>query len=447
MTGLIDFFIGTTPFETRFEKYKVRILVIVLLVLVTLTFIYPILNLLTGVYKIYFIGKVVMPFVFSTLVASTLYLVKKGKIVFAGSFISLIIMILEVLFIYFAVKSGQSFRYLVSSNYFLIFFLIFTTLFATRTILIINFSIASIGTYLTYLVDKPNLTPEFAKIADNAIFTYEFSLIISFLFLFFFIRIVERSIKELKIESVEREAKNKKLNKLFESAKKASRKLENISKGLNTSSVALIDSSQSSAANIEEISASIEELHSSFSENAAQSKITANAAQETADTIEISNEAIKETINSVHQINSKIDFINEIASKTHMLAINAAIEAARAGEAGKGFFVVSDEIKKLAESSQLAAKEIVSIIEESLIVSDKANNSLNNVNTQTLRTRDFIFNVSNSTDEQQMNITQISGSVNDINNAAQGAVGVSDNLTQSVANLMQVSIDLKKMFD
>ena len=107
----------------------------------------------------------------------------------------------------------------------------------------------------------------------------------------------------------------------------------------------LIDSSQNSAANIEEISASIEELHSSFSENAEQSKATANAAQETANTIENSNKAIKETINSVHQINSKVGFYYpKLQRKTHMLAINAAIEAARAGEKGKGFLVVSDEI-------------------------------------------------------------------------------------------------------
>ncbi|WP_343730243.1 PAS domain-containing methyl-accepting chemotaxis protein [Duganella sp.] len=75
------------------------------------------------------------------------------------------------------------------------------------------------------------------------------------------------------------------------------------------------------------------------------------------------NQAIQTSSGEVHEI---VDAIGDIAAQTHLLAFNAAIEAARAGEHGKGFSVVANEVRKLAEKSAGAAREIAKLINQTV---------------------------------------------------------------------------------
>jgi methyl-accepting chemotaxis protein len=148
------------------------------------------------------------------------------------------------------------------------------------------------------------------------------------------------------------------------------------------------------------------------------------------------NMAINGLDNKTKDITTITDTIISISEQTNLLALNAAIEAARAGEAGKGFSVVADEIRKLAEQSSVAVKQIMTIIEEIQAETSKTINAIGTISSTILAQNEAMESTSGS-------FTTIAETVRTITNDSKSVTGFINEIAEHkegfVKSLQQIT--------
>lgn len=214
---------------------------------------------------------------------------------------------------------------------------------------------------------------------------------------------------------------------------------------------------QQSAA-VVETAASMEELTSTVKQNAENAHHASQLATDASHNASRGGDIISDVISTMGRISQSsgkigeiISVINGIAFQTNILALNAAVEAARAGEQGRGFAVVAGEVRNLAHRSSLAAKEIETLISESLSrvsngteLVNRAGNTMEDIVRSVTQVRDIMGEIAAASDEQNRGITQIAQAMTEMDTTTQQNAALVEESSAAASSLEEQALELEK---
>ncbi|RZI44412.1 HAMP domain-containing protein [Herbaspirillum sp. HC18] len=213
------------------------------------------------------------------------------------------------------------------------------------------------------------------------------------------------------------------------------------------------------ASSLEETASSMEELTSTVKQNADNARQANGLAQTASDVAVRGGDVVAQVVGTMGSINESsrkivdiIGVIDGIAFQTNILALNAAVEAARAGEQGRGFAVVASEVRNLAQRSAAAAKEIKTLISDSVEKVDagsklveQAGATMEEVVESIKRVTDIMGEITAATHEQTAGIEQINQAIAQMDQVTQQNASLVEEAAAAAASMQDQSKNLAQV--
>jgi methyl-accepting chemotaxis protein len=223
-----------------------------------------------------------------------------------------------------------------------------------------------------------------------------------------------------------------------------------------SASTDLSQRSEQAAANLEESASAMEQISATVLQSADTTRTVSQLASENASVADQGGRTISQVVTSMQavqasstQISEIIGVIDGIAFQTNILALNAAVEAARAGEHGRGFAVVASEVRALAQRSSSAAREIKTLITDSVErveagtrVVGAAGSEMAELVSKAERMKALMTEIFTSTTEQSAGVRQVGGSIQALDQQTQQNAALVEQTAAAAAGLHHQAIAL-----
>lgn len=260
---------------------------------------------------------------------------------------------------------------------------------------------------------------------------------------------------------------------LLEALSKMRNSLESIVEGIRSGTDSIVSESQQIASGNVELSQRTEEQAASLERTASSMEEITSTVRQSADNTTTANQQMGEasqitrkgeesvgkvvvTMQGINESSRKIvdiiSVIDSIAFQTNILALNAAVEAARAGEQGRGFAVVASEVRNLAQRSATAAKEIKTLINNSVERVEigigqvnEAGQNMNRIMAAIEEVQDMVGSISLATREQSAGIEQVNSAIAQIDQVTQQNTALVEEAAASAESLKERARDLSQL--
>ncbi len=258
---------------------------------------------------------------------------------------------------------------------------------------------------------------------------------------------------------------------------------------ISSSTEQLAAGAQEQSSQSAEVAGAVEEMTKTIIENSRNASDTADTTKRAKATAEKGGNVVRQTVEGIKdiakvvnksadtvkalgrssdQIGEIISVIDDIADQTNLLALNAAIEAARAGEQGRGFAVVADEVRKLAERTTKATKEIASMIKQiqtdtkdavfsmdegtkkvndGILLADQAGESLKEIMEISQLVTDKVAQIAAASEQQSSASEQISKNVEAISSVTQESASGTQQIARTAEDLNRLTENLQELLN